>query len=100
MQIKISDQTLEWFREAYTQQLDDWFDDPDEQFTAWSHAECKAWYESMLTIGEQIGWPFWFTVEQLLIQEDVTDYEINRVKTMLKKVGVSEFQDYESQYGD
>ena len=89
--MKISEQTLAYIRGQYEQNLDNWFDDPDEQFTGWSHSEFLDWYSQMVAIGDEIGTPFWRVAFQ-----QATDYEIDRVKEMLRESGV-EFPNAEGQ---
>lgn len=79
----ISDKTLQYLRDQYEQNIENWFDDPDEQFTGWNHAEFVEWYNDMLAIGEEIGTPFW-----QVAWAQATDYEIDQVQEMLKEAGV------------
>ncbi len=81
--MNISPETLEFLREQYEYQLSSWFGDPDEQFTAWSHGDLINWYDKMIRIGKEIDKDFWSL--------QVTDSEVNRVKTMLQKAGHKDF---------
>lgn len=78
--MNISEEALEFLREQYRDSLANWLDDPDEQFTAWTHAEFLEWYEKMIRIGKEVGFEFW-----TVAAEEATEYEINRAKKMLNE---------------
>jgi len=79
----VSEKTMEFLRDQYERVIDDWFDDPDGQFTEWTPAEFAAWYQMMLTVGQECGKDFWQTAWAV-----ATDYEIDRVQEMLKTAGM------------
>jgi hypothetical protein len=85
--MNISEQTLTFLREQYERNLDDWFDDPDEQFTGWTHAEFLEWYNRMVAIGNEIGTPFWKVAERGHEDFGPSEDEIDRVKAMLRAAG-------------
>lgn len=78
----ISKVALKFLRDAYERTLEEWFDDPDEQFTGWTHAEFLKWFEEMVQIGKEIRKPLWTVAKKY-----ATDYEIDRVKKMLREAG-------------
>ena len=83
----VSEKTMEFLRERFEQCIEDWLDDPDEQFTSWTHAEFAEWIETMVTVGKDVERDFW-----TLLAESGTEYERNRVNKMLKKTGIKKEQ--------
>lgn len=86
----VSERTCKFFRDEYENVVQGWFDDPDEQFTGWDHADLLDWWETLRIVALDLELDFWKVIE-----EQATSYEINRVKKMLKEAGHPEFIDYE-----
>jgi hypothetical protein len=90
----ISERTYKFFREQYERVVHDWFDDPDDQFTGWTHADLLDWWETLQVAAKDLDLDFWKMVRDEEAA-DCTEYEINRVKAMLKKAGHPEYINYE-----
>lgn len=79
--MNISKEALEFLRESYVRTIQEWFDDPDEQFVSWTREEFLEWLIKMMRIGEEIKTPFW-----KVAKKEATEYEIQRVQKMIASV--------------
>jgi hypothetical protein len=87
----ICDRTFELLRSIYVQVVHELLDDPDEQFTGWTHKEFADYFDTLVVAGKDCELDFWAIAEV-----EGSGFEIDRLKTMLRTAKHSDFLDYES----
>jgi hypothetical protein len=73
-----SENLLNFAKDWYRDDIQGFFDDPDESFSDWSEEEFLNWYERMIYAGNELNTPFWDVAEEV-----ATEIEITRVAAMI-----------------